>query len=366
MVKILTAVGTRPQFIKAAAHSRILRQSQQEILVHTGQHHDVNMSNIFFEELDIPHPDYNLGIAGGTHAQMTGRMLIAIEDVILKEKPDMVLVYGDTNSTLAAALAAVKCQIPVTHVEAGNRVGTLDNPEEVNRIVTDHISTLRFACVESAMESMKKENLLHNAHLVGDPMYDAFLYYKHKSNFNKLDDLIDFNGNRITVKIKYYYLTCHRQENTDDISKLSQILDAMEHLDAPVIYPVHPRNQKDVMSLQNTYQYRNILFSQPIGYLSSLNLISHAEKVITDSGGVQREAFFAGVQSVTVLDFVCWPETMVANRNQLAKPNRGDILQKLAAKQCIDPAYLPFGDGHACERISKIIGEFLSERGRTA
>ena len=177
MGKVLTVVGARPQFIKAAALSRVLRKSHREILVHTGQHHDANMSDIFFKELDIPKPDYNLAIAGGSHAQMTGRMLIALEEVIEQEKPDLVLVYGDTNSTIAAAMAAVKLHVPVAHVEAGNRVGTLDNPEEVNRILTDHIARLHFACVESAMGFLAKENLLASAHLVGDPMYDAYVYY---------------------------------------------------------------------------------------------------------------------------------------------------------------------------------------------
>lgn len=359
MGKVLTVVGARPQFIKAAALSRVLRKTQNELLVHTGQHHDANMSDIFFDELDIPRPDYNLGIAGGSHAQMTGRMLIALEDVIQKEQPDLILVYGDTNSTLAAALTAVKLHVPVAHVEAGNRVGTLDNPEEVNRILTDHVSSLRFACVESAMKSMGKENLISNTHLVGDPMYDAFLFYQNKAMETSLDSAVGLNGKEVRLPAKFNYLTCHRQENTDDIDKLSNILDAVNSLDQPTIYPVHPRNGQEILLLQEKKKYKNLIFLQPVGYLTSLKFISGAAKIVTDSGGVQREAFFAQVPCVTVLDFVCWPETMVDNRNLLAKPIKDDILIKLDSNQHIDPDYHPFGDGHSCEKITDIIDGFL-------
>ncbi len=352
---ILTVVGARPQFIKAAALSRVLRREQKEILVHTGQHYDANMSEVFFTELDIPHPDYNLGIAGGSHGVMTARMLMALEEVMLKGKPDKVLVYGDTNSTLAAALAAVKLQIPLAHVEAGNRVGTLKNPEEVNRIMTDHASTWRFACVPSAMEELKKENLLNGAHLVGDPMFDAYLYYKDKSENRAIDDLFDLDGKPLTLPRDFYYMTCHRQENTDDLNKLDQILQAMDSLDAPTVYPVHPRNRKDVLQLMKDKGYRQILFVQPVGYLSSIYMVSHAKQVVTDSGGVQREAFFAGVQCVSVLDFVCWPETMVDNRNQLSLPDKQQILTALKKPMRIDPTYQPFGDGKACEKITGLL-----------
>lgn len=359
MGKVLTVVGARPQFIKAAALSRVLRKTQQEILVHTGQHFDANMSDVFFEELEIPKPDYNLGISGGSHANMTAKMLIAIEEVLLQEKPDLLLIYGDTNSTLAAALAAVKLHIPIAHVESGNRVGILTNPEEVNRIVADHLSTLRFACVDSAMGSMEKENLLKNAHLVGDPMLDAFLFYQDKAKNRTMNDLIGLDGAQISLPEDYCYLTCHRQENSDDVGKLEQILNAMEGQSVPTIYPVHPRNREAVQRLQQKRAYHNILFTQPLGYLSSIALVSGAQRVVTDSGGVQREAFFAGVPCVTVLDFVCWPETMVSNRNLLATPDAQDIMDKLTVEQLIDPAYQPFGDGHACEKIVHIIDRHI-------
>lgn len=356
---ILTVVGARPQFIKAAALSRVLRKSREEKLVHTGQHHDANMSGVFFDELDIPRPDYNLGIAGGTHAQMTGRMLIALEEVLEKEKPGLLLVYGDTNSTLAAALAAVKLGITVAHVEAGNRVGTLRNPEEVNRILTDHVSTLRFACVQSAMDELAKENLSAGSYLAGDPMYDAFLYYKEKSETRPLTDLLDFEGRPISFPRTFYYMTCHRQENTDDPEKLHEILSAMDSLDAPTVYPVHPRNRRDVEALREKHGYRQILFSQPVGYLTSISLVSRAQKIVTDSGGVQREAFFAGKQCVTVLDFVAWPETMVGNRNQLASPHMLNILKALSAPMDHVVAYQPFGDGNACVKITEVLSKIL-------
>lgn len=358
MLKIVTVVGARPQFIKAAVGSRQLRKSHTEILVHTGQHHDTNMSDVFFEQMDIPRPEYNLAISGGTHAQMTGRMMIALEDIFVKEKPDSVLLYGDTNSTMAAALAAVKQHIPVLHVEAGNRFGTLDSPEEVNRIVTDHVSALRFACVKSAFESLEKENLLEGSYLVGDPMYDAFLYYAKKAQNTPIIDAIDFDGKSIRIPEDYYYMTCHRQENTDNLEALRDILDAMESLDAPTIYPVHPRNHARVAELIKAHGYRQIMFIQPIGYLSSIHLLNCAKKVVTDSGGVQREAFFAGKQCVTMLDFVVWRETMVGNRNQLSAPRKEDILNKLAAEQEIDLSYKPFGDGHAVDAFCEIINQW--------
>lgn len=355
-MKVLTVVGARPQFIKAAVVSRLLRREAQEILVHTGQHYDYNMSDVFFEELDIPKPDYNLGISGGSHGAMTGNMLIALEDVMKKEQPDRVLVYGDTNSTLAAALAAVKLHVPVLHVEAGNRFGTLDSPEEVNRICTDHVSTVLMPCTESSMQFLKAEGLGAKSHVIGDPMYDAFLYYGEKRSAQQLDDLIDFNGNRISCPEEYYYMTCHRQENTDTDEKLGGLLAAMEQLDAPTIYPVHPRNRERAIRICAEKSFRNILLVQPVGYLSSVALVKGAKKIVTDSGGVQREAFFAQKPCVTVLDFVVWPETMHRNCNQLAKPNK-EILEKLSKEISFDPDYRPFGDGHSGEKIVKLILE---------
>ena len=358
-MKIVTVVGARPQFIKAAIGSKELRRYHNEILIHTGQHFDDNMSEVFFREMGIPKPDYNLGISGGTHGQMTSAMLLEIERILLKELPDAVLVYGDTNSTLAASLAAVKLHIPVFHIEAGNRLGTLDSPEEVNRICTDHIASLNFCATESAYKSLEKENLGCKSFLVGNIMYDAFIYYSNLRREN--NKLLSFDGKEIIVPESYYYMTCHRQENTYSDEPLKEILLAMNSLDSPTIYPVHPRNREMAQRIVKDNNMNNIILVQPVGYLDSIFLTKHARKVVTDSGGLQCEAFYAGVQCVFVLDYVVWPETMVDNRNQLAKPNHQDILEKLKTKQTVNNDYQPFGDGHSAEKIVQIINEWEKE-----
>lgn len=357
-MKILTIVGARPQFIKAAVVSRVLRKEHEEIIVHTGQHYDYNMSDVFFKELDIPSPDYNLGISGGTHGKMTGEMIIAIEDVVLKEKPDAMLLYGDTNSTMAGALAAVKQHIPVVHVEAGNRLGTLTNPEEVNRIVTDHVSSLKLCCTESALKFLAKEGIADNAYLVGDPMYDAFKYYSEKVGDSIPEDLIRLDGEKTSIPEEFYYMTCHRQENTGNDEVLTEILDAMESLDAKCIYPVHPRNRQRVQRLIDDKKYKNIIVCDPVGYLMSVYLVNHSKKIVTDSGGLQREAFFAEKQCVTIFDYIVWPETMIDNRNQLAKPDKNDILDKLSKPQELKENHA-FGDGHSAQKILKCINDYI-------
>lgn len=355
-MKIVTVVGARPQFIKAAAGSRQIRKKHKEILVHTGQHFDDNMSAVFFREMGIPAPDYNLGVSGGTHGQMTAKMLIGIEEILLQENPDALLVYGDTNSTLAAALAAVKLHVPVFHVEAGNRLGTLDSPEEVNRIITDHVATINFCATEDALNKLKAEGLDNRSYCVGNIMYDSFLHFANLPWKNV--NIIDFAGNKVSVPEKFYYMTCHRQENTYSDEPLREILLAMNSLDAPTIYPVHPRNRERAEKVCAKEHFKNIILTQPVGYSDSVHLTQRAKKIVTDSGGLQCEAFYAGVQCVFVLDFIVWPETMVGNRNQLAKADHKDIINKLSAKQVIDPSYQPFGDGHAAEKISDIISRW--------
>lgn len=350
-MKILTVVGARPQFIKAAVVSCELRERYTEVLVHTGQHFDYNMSGQFFEELGIPEPEYNLGISGGTHGQMTGKMLMALEDVLLKEQPDWLLVYGDTNSTLAAALAAAKLHIPICHVEAGTRTHSMSNPEEINRICTDHVSTMLLSCTENDISELEKEGLGGQSFLVGDPMYDAFLRYGNRIDVRNIR-LTLLDGNTTKLPGRFYYLTCHREENTSD-EKLTEICRAMEQLVYPVVYPVHPRNQERVRRIQIKEMFHNIIFANPVGYLESNCLVNHAEKIITDSGGLQREAFFAEKQCVTILDHVTWEATMVGKRNQLAKPNCNDILMKLAVEQEVQANYKPFGDGNSAKRIAE-------------
>lgn len=360
-MKIVTVVGARPQFIKAAVVSHELRKKHQEILVHTGQHYDYNMSEQFFEELDIPSPDYNLGISGGTHAQMTGKMMIGIEEVLMKEQPDWLLVYGDTNSTLAAALAAAKLHIPVCHVEAGARVHNRTNPEELNRICTDHISALLLASTMSGYEEMAYEGLQNRGTVVGDPMYDAFLEYSNKLNIQDIT-LKLLVGGEANVPDDFYYMTCHREENTREDKDLLEIFKATEMLDAPTIYPVHPRNKARALRLQEAYQFSKILLTEPVGYLESACLVKNAKKIVTDSGGLQREAFFAGKKCVTILDFVCWPETMVSGRNELSSPNAEEIVSKLGHEQFVDDTYQPFGDGHSAVKIVEAMEQYHSGR----
>lgn len=362
-MKIVTVVGARPQFIKAAVVSHELRKNHQEVLVHTGQHYDYNMSEQFFQELEIPDPDYNLGISGGTHAQMTGRMMVAIEEVLLKEQPDWLLVYGDTNSTLAAALAAAKLHIPICHVEAGARVHSMTNPEEINRICTDHVSTLLLASTQSGYDEMAKEGLQDRGALVGDPMYDAFLEYSERLKPEEIQLKLLIGGTAM-VPTEYYYLTCHREENTNDDKDLLEIFKATEQLDAQTVYPVHPRNKARALRLQEQYHFSKIILTEPVGYLESACLVKHAKKIITDSGGLQREAFFAGKKCVTILSFVCWPETMVNGRNELSMPNAEEIVRKLGHNQTIDVRYRPFGDGHAAEKIVAALEKWLKDQRR--
>lgn len=359
-MRIVTVVGARPQFIKAAVVSHELRKKHTEILVHTGQHFDYNMSEQFFEELDIPKPDYNLGISGGTHAQMSGKMMIAIEEVLIKEQPDWLLVYGDTNSTLAAALAAAKLHIPVCHVEAGARTHSRTNPEEINRICTDHVSTLLLASTKSGYDEMAQEGLQNRGALVGDPMYDAFLEYSNKLQPGEIT-LELLSGGNTSVPDEYYYLTCHREENTNDDKDLLEIFKAVEEFDAPTIYPVHPRNKERALRLQATCGMKKLILTEPVGYLESACLVKNAKKIVTDSGGLQREAFFAGKKCVTILDFVCWPETMVDGRNELSRPVANEILEKIQHPQIVDASYMPFGDGHSAVKIVNELENYKRE-----
>ena len=358
MQKIVTVVGARPQFIKTAVVSPEIRKQYDEVLIHTGQHYDYNMSEQFFEELNIPHPNYNLGISGGTHAEMTGKMLIELERVLVAEKPDCVLVYGDTNSTLAAALAAAKLHIPICHVESGVRTHSMTNPEEINRICTDHVSTLLLACTESGMEYLTKEGLSDKAYLVGDPMYDAFIRYSEKKSIGDVYLTLLDSHIKIDVPDRYIYMTCHREENTSD-DALKEILGAMDSLGEITIYPVHPRNKERASRIVKDMKYKNVILIEPVGYIESLTLINECLKIVTDSGGLQREAFFARKQCVTVLDFVCWPETMVGNRNQLVKPEASDIVDKLNKDMVVDDNYQPFGDGNAARKIVSVLHNMM-------
>ena len=357
--KIVTIIGARPQFIKAAVVSDALKEDFDEVIVHTGQHFDKNMSDIFFEELKIKRPKYNLGISGGSHGSMTAKMLESIEKVLIDEKPDMVLLYGDTNSTLAGALAAVKLNVTVAHVEAGCRMGTLSNPEEVNRIVTDHVSSILFPPSEIEYDNLKKEGLADKSFIVGNTMYDAFLHYINMPWDKETFRMKTLTGEEIYLPDRYYYLTCHRQENTQTDENLNEILSAMESLEYPTVYPVHPRNKERALRLCKEKNYNNIILIEPVGYIESIHILDSCEKVVTDSGGLQTEAFFAEKKCVTVLDNIVWPQTLAGNRNTYCKPIMEDILKSLTIEQNIDRSYKPYGDGEAVNKILEQIKAFL-------
>lgn len=358
-MKIVTVVGARPQFIKAAAVSRVLRKENIEILVHTGQHYDSNMSDIFFEELHIPKPDYNLGIGSGSHAKQTADMMVGIEKILQDEMPDYIMVYGDTNSTLAGALAASKILIPIIHVEAGLRSYNRAMPEEQNRVLTDHISEILFCPTNTAVSHLKEEGITRNVYQVGDVMCDAVLYYS--KEMEKLDRKYFFGRLKglygvIEPLEKWYLATVHRAENTDTSEKVEEILAAFEEFTSPVIFPVHPRTKPIVSDLVEKHKYRNIVLVEPIGYLDMLYFTKNAVKVVTDSGGLQKEAYILGTDSVTVREQTEWVETLEGNFNVLCSPKKEDIIEKVYHTEVSkDKRKALYGQGDASEKICNIL-----------
>lgn len=356
-MKVVTVIGARPQFIKAAAVSRILRKECEEILVHTGQHYDANLSDVFFEELEIPKPDYNLGVGSGSHGAQTGRMLEAIEQVLLKEKPDWVLVYGDTNSTLAGALAAVKLHIPVAHVEAGLRSFNRRMPEEINRVLTDHAADLLFAPTKTAVENLKNEGIPSNKiYLVGDVMYDAALFYGAKAEQKSviLKKLELDSG-------KYILATVHRAENTDDPARLKAIFEGLTNVsrEIPVVLPLHPRTAKalDKINLLDKVK-KEIKIIKPVGYLDMVMLEKNARLIVTDSGGVQKEAFFYRVPCVTLRDETEWVELVQLGWNRLVTPVSSNVVFEgiLAIfNSPLGQEGQPYGDGRSAEHIMQCL-----------
>ncbi len=345
-MKILTVIGARPQMIKAAAVSRCLRQYHQEILVHTGQHYDPNMSDIFFTELSIPQPDYNLQIGSGGHGQQTGRMLMALEELYLSQKPDLVLVYGDTNSTLAGALAASKLHIPVAHVEAGLRSFNMAMPEEQNRILTDHISNYLFIPTETARENLANEGLTAGVHNVGDVMYDGVLYYREKAGTAILQTL--------GITGPYLLATIHRAENTDDPQRLAAIVRALNRSGKTIVLPLHPRTRK-FLAQYGIETADNIHVIEPIGYLDMLALEANASKIVTDSGGVQKEAYFLAKPCITMRDETEWVETVANGWNVIVGSDEEKIVNAIAAFAPTGQPPAVFGNGAAAQNICDIL-----------
>ncbi|MHB8584430.1 MAG: non-hydrolyzing UDP-N-acetylglucosamine 2-epimerase [Thermoplasmatota archaeon] len=301
---IATIVGARPQFIKEAAVGRVLRQKHREILIHTGQHFDPEMSDVFFEELQIARPDYNLGIGGGSHGDQTGRMLSAIEAILVKDRPDAVLVYGDTNSTLAGALAAVKLHVPIAHVEAGLRSRDRRMPEEINRVLTDHASDLLFAPTRTAMENLRLEGIVERARLTGDVMADVLA---HNLALARKRPILKDLG---LAPKQYYVATLHRPANVDDPAMLAPILTALDEADLPVVLPMHPRTRNRLQEFGIKLPSGSLRVIAPQGYLEFLALEADARRIITDSGGIQKEAYLLKVPCITVRDVTEWIETV--------------------------------------------------------
>jgi len=350
-VKVASVVGTRPQFIKAAALSPEIRKRAKEVLIHTGQHYDEEMSKVFFDTLHIPEPDYDLGIGSGSHGAQTGRMLAAVEEVLEKESPDWVLVFGDTNSTLAGALAAAKLHIPIGHVEAGLRSHNRAMPEEINRVIVDHISTSLFAPTAIAVENLRREGIEKGVHLVGDVMFDLAMRFESSPESRKV-----LKGMGLVPK-GYLLATIHRPVNTDTRKNLKAIMEALQECGRPVVFPVHPRTAKALKAAHVSIQRSggNVRRIKPVDYPTFMCLLNGAEKVVTDSGGVQKEAYFFGVPCITLREETEWPETVEAGWNVLVGAQKESILKAIRIFEPKGKPSAEFGDGHAAERIAELV-----------
>jgi UDP-GlcNAc3NAcA epimerase len=343
--RILSVVGARPQFIKAAAVSRAMARTHEftEIMLHTGQHFDDDMSDIFFRELGIPHPSYHLAINGGLHGEMTGRMLVEIEAVLVEEKPDVVLLYGDTNSTLAGALAAAKLHLPIAHVEAGLRSFNREMPEETNRVLTDHVSTWLFCPTSAALANLAREGITAGVHHVGDVMYDAALDAVRRAR----------TESRIVKTLSlapggYALATVHRPDNTDTRQALVRVLEYLRHAarDRPIVFPLHPRTR--AAAGRFGLNFEGLMVIPPVGYLDMAQLLENCDIVFTDSGGLQKEAYFHRKPCITLRKETEWIETLNAGWNRLWISDTSFI-----ARTDI-PEY---GDGHAARKICALLAE---------
>ncbi|MGM0914233.1 MAG: non-hydrolyzing UDP-N-acetylglucosamine 2-epimerase [Pseudomonadota bacterium] len=342
-MRIFTVIGARPQFIKAAVVSRAFKEQRpdvQEIIVHTGQHYDANMSDVFFDELEIPKPDYNLGIGGGTHGQNTGRMIEKLECLMMEIQPQWVLVYGDTDSTLAGALAAAKLHIPVAHVEAGLRSFNRRMPEEINRVLTDHIAEILFAPTETGRQNLLNEGIAEEKiKLVGDVMYDASLFYKEKARKPQLPAELDIKGGDFVL------CTIHRAENTDDPQRLKNIFQGLGDSGEVIILPLHPRTRAKITDYGIPIP-ENVWVIDPVGYLEMVWLEANCRLVATDSGGVQKEAYFFGKPCVTMRDETEWVELVEAGWNRLVGADARAIVEAITESTIGQSNQALYGNGH--------------------
>jgi UDP-GlcNAc3NAcA epimerase len=348
-MKIVSIVGARPEFIQAAPLSREIRKHHTELLVHTGQHYDYKMSQTFFDELGIPTPDYNLEVGSGSHGRQTAEILVRLEDVLLKEKPDLVIVRGDTNSTLAGALAASKYQIPTAHIEAGERSFDRRMPEEINRLVADRLSDLFFCVSRTATEHLRDDGISNNVFWVGDVMLDAML-----ANHSLAQEKSDVLRRQALEPKSYVLMTVHRAANTDDPERLGKIVQAVNSVHEKVVFPAHPRTKKALENF-NLHFDQQVQVIDPVGYYDMMMLEENARMIATDSGGVQREAYFAGVPCITLRDETEWVETVQAGWNKLVGVEPERVLDAWFGFE--PPADQPpiFGDGTASQKIVRIL-----------
>ncbi|MEK3883091.1 non-hydrolyzing UDP-N-acetylglucosamine 2-epimerase [Paenibacillus sp. PL2-23] len=355
-MKIATVVGARPQFVKAAPLSRAIRQHHQELLIHTGQHYDPSLSDVFFQELGLPAPDIELGAGSGSHGSQTARMLAGIEEVLIRETPDLVLVYGDTNSTLAGSLAAAKLHIPVAHVEAGLRSFNRRMPEETNRVLTDHMSSILFCPTDDAAANLRREGISKHVHMVGDIMCDAVLAFRPIAG--KQSTILSRLG--LSPK-RYNVATVHRNENTDSESNLRHILTALARLDRPVVLPLHPRARFFLRkwTMESLLEASNLIVTEPLSYLDMLHLTGNAHAVLTDSGGLQKEAYLLRVPCVTMRRETEWVETVAHGWNRLAAADTNRIWEAYSSLNTPEHHPSVFGDGRTAPRICHAIEQYM-------
>lgn len=361
---ILIVVGARPQFIKAAPVLKALKETElyRAIVVHTGQHYDKNMSGTFFDELDMQPPNYNLGVGSGGHGEQTGEIMKRLEPIMMKEKPELTIVFGDTNSTMAGALVASKLHIPVAHVEAGLRSYNRVMPEEINRVLTDHISALLFCPTSTAVHNLRAEGIRNNVFNIGDVMYDVAIKFSKKAA-----EMSTVLSNSSLKEKEYALVTVHRAENTDSKHRLFNIFSALNELarTMPVVLPMHPRTRKMLFHFNYDHFTKDIKIIEPVGFLDMLSLEMNAKIIITDSGGVQKEAYFHRVPCVTLRDETEWVETIEAQWNMLADVRTEDgvieVIGSLLSFTGTRPDISEYGDGRASQKIAVELGRYLEK-----